>query len=90
MLTEVVGNVGQLEVLLQFGAAAVALAALGAAEAAAIGLPLQVLQALLAEVVATGEHVGAAVYVQAQWAGELLLQGLGMARLAQRHDDAVK
>lgn len=64
-----------------------ALAALGAAEAASFGLPLQVLQALLAEVVAAGEHVRAAVYVQAQRAGKLLLQALGVTRLAESHVD---
>lgn len=74
----VVGDVGQLEVFLKVGGAAVAVAALRAADAAALRLPLQVVEAVPAEVVAAGEQVGVAVQVQTHGAGELLLQDAGL------------
>lgn len=82
----VVGDVGQLEVLLEVGAAAVAVAALRTTEATSIRLPLQAIQAGLAEVVAARKQVGVPVQVQAHGTGELLLQDAALIRQGRGHD----
>lgn len=62
-----------------------AVAALWAAEATSIRLPLEAVQADFAEVVAARKQVGVAVQVQAHRAGELILEDAGLLRRGRGH-----
>lgn len=70
---------------MEVGATTVAVAALWAAEATSFCLPLQVVQAVLAEVVAARKQVGVAVQFQAHCTGELLLQDPGLVGMVEGH-----
>lgn len=77
-MTVVIGDIGKFKVFLKVGATLVAVTAFWTAEVTPLCLPLQAIEASLAEVVPARKQVRVPVQVQAHRTGELILKDTGL------------
>lgn len=82
---DTVSNVGQFEVLLPVGGAAVTLPALGTSQTAVVRAALESAQAGQAEVMTAGQQVWITVQIQTHWTRQLLLENAAVSS-RRRHD----